>query len=155
MAVVEFVKPTDEMIVTVAENMRQADVDEVTASHGHTPIQALQAGVDVSDFIVAVVIDDEPVAILGLSRCNPITDTGIPWLLSSENALKHKREFLLQSPKVIEQMLSICPNLFNFVHAENKTSVRWLKWLGFTIEEPKPIGVKKEMFHRFHMKKVN
>jgi hypothetical protein len=155
LAVVEFVKPTGEMLRVVADTMRQADVDEVAASHGHTPLQALQVGVDVSDFIVAVVIDGDPVAIMGLSKCNPITGTGVPWLLSSENELKYKREFLLQSPKVIEQMLNICPNLFNFVHAENKTSVRWLKWLGFTIEEPKPLGVKKEMFHRFHMKKAD
>lgn len=149
--VTEFARPTDEIVQRVAETMRQADADEVAASHGHTPLKALQAGIKVSDFVVAVVIDGEPVAIFGLSRCNPVTGSGVPWLLSSENALKHKREFLLQSPKVIEQMLNVCPYLFNFVHTENRTSVRWLKWLGFTIEESRPFGKKGELFHRFHL----
>ena len=142
------------MVSIVADTMRQADIDEVAASHGHAPLKALQAGLKVSDFVVAVVIDDDPVAIFGLSKCNPITGSGVPWLLSSESALKHKREFLLQSPKVIEQMLEICPYLFNFVHIENRTSIRWLRWLGFAIEDPQPFGKKRQMFHRFYLKKA-
>lgn len=151
---VAFVKPTDELVRMVADTMRQADADEVNASHGHTPLQSLQSGLRVSDFAVVVMINGDPVAIFGLSKCNPITGSGVPWLLSSESALEHKREFLIQSPKVIKQMLQICPYLFNFVHTDNRTSIRWLRWLGFTIEDPVPFGKKRELFHRFHLKKV-
>jgi hypothetical protein len=33
-------------------------------------------------------------------------------------------------------------------------SVRWLAWMGFTIDEPEPIGVNGEMFHLFHKEGV-
>lgn len=151
---VKFVKPTVEIIQHIADNMRAEDAAEVWASHRHTPMQALSAGMKLSDYTVVVCVDDVPCAILGLVIHDILTGSGVPWLLSTEDALKHKREFLKQSPPVIQEMLSICPRLFNHVHIENRISIRWLKWLGFTIDAPQPSGFDGELFHRFHLEKV-
>jgi hypothetical protein len=42
--------------------------------------------------------------------------------------------------------------LVNFVHAENTTSVRWLRRLGFTVHEAQAFGALGEPFHPFEMR---
>ena len=146
---VEFKKPTQEMIQFIADNMRQADVDEVTAASGATPLQAITSGVEISAFSSVAVINGDIVAIMGVVKNSALSDNGVPWLLGTEDIVKHYREFLGASPSVLNAMMNICPNLMNHVHAKNKISVRWLKWLGFKIEEAGPFGINGELFHKF------
>jgi hypothetical protein len=40
----------------------------------------------------------------------------------------------------VEKMLTSFDVLVNYVADRNETSKRWLTWLGFTLEEPKPCG---------------
>jgi len=152
---IEFVKPTEAAIRLIAADMRDADAAEVWASHCQTPIDALMKGWELSDLSVVVECDGVPCTMLGLVIDNVLTGSGTPWLLSSNHALKYKREFLIQSPPVIEQMLDVCPRLSNYVHAKNRVSIRWLKWLGFTIDEAVPVGISKEPFHRFHLERMS
>lgn len=149
MSEVRFDPPSPEAIKFIADNMRQGDVDEVKASTRHTPFQALKSSVEKSSFCVVVVIDDIPVTILGLVIHDYLSGVGVPWLLSATQALNHRRKFLELSPPVIDEMLRICPKLVNYVYAENKISIRWLKWLGFTVEKAIPSGLNGAMFHRF------
>lgn len=147
------VKPTPAHVHTIAANMRDEDAAEVWASHRHTPLEAMTSGFELSDLSVVVEVDGAPIAMTGLVKGSLLTGHGVPWLLSSREALAHRREFLLQSPPIIEQMLSVCPRLSNYVHAENRLSIRWLKWLGFTVDAPLPAGLNKELFHRFHLER--
>lgn len=153
MSDIKFVKPTLEIVRSIAADMRPADADEVFASHGHTPIQAIMGGWEVSQYSVVIMVNNTPCVIMGLVNRDILTGTGVPWLLGTENALKYSREYFKLSPPVIKEMLDICPRLFNYVHAENKMSIKWLRWLGFNIDEPKPHGVKGELFHRFHLER--
>ena len=148
---VKFERPTPEAIKFIADNMRHADAVEVMAMCGYTPRQALRVSMECSRMSAVVLADGVPLAILGLGVRDVLLGIGTPWLLSSEQAVKHKRQFLELSPPVIQEMLTICPKLVNYVHSENSLSIRWLKWLGFTMDEPLPIGINGEMFHRFHM----
>lgn len=150
---VQFVKPTLEAVKLIAANMRQADVDEVWASHRHTPIEAVMDSWNVSMYSVVVMVNNTPCVIMGLLNCDLLSGTGIPWLLGTEKALKHAREFLRLSPPVIEEMLNVCPRLFNYVHVNNKVSIRWLEWLGFIIDKPVPYGSNDELFHKFHLER--
>jgi hypothetical protein len=152
---ISLVKPTEESVRVIAADMRDADAAEVWASHRHTPVDALLSGWRMSDFSVVVECAGVPSAMLGLVVNCRLTGAGTPWLLASNHALKYKREFLLQSPPIIEEMLNICPRLSNHVHADNRVSIRWLKWLGFTIDEPMRTGADDELFHRFHLERVS
>jgi len=134
--------------------MRQADAVEVWSSSRQTPLDALTTGWEMSDLAVIVTVDDEPCVMMGLVIRDILTGAGVPWLLGTEGALKHKRHFIAQVPPVIDEMLTICPRLFNYVHAENKVSIRWLKRIGFTIDDPMPYGLDEELFHRFHLERV-
>lgn len=151
---INFVKPTPAAIQTIADTMRDADRVEVWESHRLTPHQALEYGLKLSDYAVVVEADGVPVAAFGLTKECVLTGAGVPWMLTSSKSLNYKREFLLQSPAVVAEMLNICPRLSNYVHADNRVSIRWLKWLGFTIDEPMPVGVNKALFHRFHFERV-
>jgi len=149
-----FTAPTEHAVKLIAADMRQADAVEIMASHGHTPIDALRAGWAESSYSMIVNEDLMPIAMFGLVINSYVTGAGTPWLLATNRAMNHKREFLIQSPKVISRMLDICPRLSNHVHVENKTTIRWLRWLGFTIGDAVPVGVNAEMFHKFYIEKV-
>jgi len=151
---IQFVKPTIGMIASIAADMRQADADEVWASNRYKPLQAIMESWKMSHYSVVVMVNDIPCVILGLVKRDFLSGTGVPWLLGTEQALKHAREFLKLSPPVIDEMLALCPRLFNYVHVKNRISVRWLKWLGFNIDEPVPHGPAGELFHRFHLERV-
>jgi hypothetical protein len=151
--VVEFRKPTPEAIKFIADNMRKADAVEVWASNRFTPHEALELSMRKSKKSVIVYGDGVPLTALGLVSRSLFSDVGIPWLLSAEQALKYRKQFLKLSPPVIEEMLDIHPKLVNYVHVENRLSIRWLKWLGFAIEDPEPLITTGELFHRFHMER--
>jgi len=148
---IEFVKPTIDMIKIIADDMRKSDAVEVMASHGHTPIEALKVSFKCSGYSSIAVADGVPFSMFGVTMSNITTGLGYPWLLSSNEVFKHKEYFLKNAPSVLEDIIFICPRLVNYVHHENKTSIKWLRSLGFTIEDPEPYGVKEELFHKFHM----
>jgi RimJ/RimL family protein N-acetyltransferase len=52
--------------------------------------------------------------------------------------------------RVLDKALPLFGRLENYVHAENKASVRWLKWLGFTMDEAAPYGPRGENFIHFY-----
>lgn len=151
--ITEFVKPTKEHVNHIANNMRSDDAVEVMASHGHTPLEALINGWNISDYSVIVTCKDEPVVMYGMSVNSLVTGFGTPWMLSTDGLLKYRKDLLKYTPMVVDQMLDICPRLVNYVHVDNKISKRWLRWLGFTIGEVSPYGVGKELFHRFHLER--
>lgn len=146
---VKFVKPNDEDIKYIAENMRGADALEVWEMSRHTPLQSIEEGLKLSKFSSVAVINGTPCAVFGLVIVDILTGTGVPWLLGTDYAVQQKRVFLKYCKQGLYQMLCTCPNLFNYVHAENRISVRWLKYMGFKVEKALPIGANGALFHKF------
>ena len=97
-------------------------------------MEALTKGVEVSHHCSVVVIDGKPCAVVGLVVLNILTGTGVPWLLATYDAIKYRRIFINNCKQGVEDMMTVCPNLMNFVHADNTLSIKWLKWVGFTIK---------------------
>ena len=150
---VKFVAPTTKRLRYIADHMRDEDVAEVWASNNHTPWESIDVSMSMTDWAVVIEANGIPLAVLGLRRANMLTGSGVPWLLSSEDALDHKRSFLELTGPVIQEMLDKCPRLVNYVHVENKLSVRWLKWLGFKLDDPVMNPATGAMFRRFHMER--
>jgi len=150
---IEFVKPTIEMIESIADDMRQADIDEVWASNHLTPLESLVMGWHMSDLSTVAMCHGEPLVMIGLVKRDILSGTGVVWMLGANRAMNYKKEFFRQTEQVISEMLTICPYLCNMVHSKNKNSIAWLKWLGFTIEEPVPHGPDDELFHKFYLER--
>jgi len=144
---VRFVRPNDDLIQYVADNMRDADRIEVAASHGYSPIVALRFGVERSKLCSVALINDVPCAVFGLVVENIATGLGVPWLLGTDLIFKHKREFIKHTRVGVDEMLELCPRLENMVHCENLKSIRWLVSMGFTMSDPE--HVNGELFMRF------
>ena len=153
MANIQMVKPTREAALYIADHMRQADTDEVWAAARKSPREAMLDALYLPGRSVVVLVDSVPCAMLGVVTQSVLFGHGVVWMLGTDEAMKHRRLFLELSPPVIREMLDLYPYLFNYVHSENKQSIRWLSWLGFTIEPPAPYGVSGELFHKFHIEK--
>ena len=151
---IEFVRVEPEHVSFIAEFMRPADVAEVMASHGVTPMQALTEGVKVSTWVSTVIADGVPVAIVGLVKGSTvISGVGRPWMLGTTDLFRIGKSLTKYSKLGLADMLEKCSLLENYVHADNKVSIRWLKVLGFKFDEPTPCGLNGEYFHRFWLEK--
>ena len=150
---VEFKAPTPEAIKFIADNMRKADADEVWASNRFTPLEALKLSVKKSNKSAVAYDGDIPLVVFGIVSIGFLSDVGVPWLLGTEQATKYVREFAKYSQGVVDEMMDNHTRLVNHVYVNNKVSIRWLKRLGFIIEDPKPLKTTGEMFHRFYMER--
>lgn len=151
LTLVEFITPTVSDIRYIADNLRQSDLDEITASHGMDARDGIELSVELSDFCDVMVVDGLPICIFGLV-ITPAGE-GIPWMLGTNEIKNHKKVFWEASKKTIKLMISVCNSLYNMVHAKNTISIEWLKKLGFEISPPEPHGVYGELFCRFEMRK--
>lgn len=120
----------------LAEVMRQADKDEVTAATGRSPLWCLVYSYRHSSICMTVLIDGEPEMIFGAGDVSILTGLGAPWLLASDRAVSHKVEFLRGSVRWRDQLLRRYDILRNVVDCRNKIAIRWLRWLGFVFSEP-------------------
>ncbi|MAH03996.1 MAG: hypothetical protein CL561_00350 [Alphaproteobacteria bacterium] len=150
----EIIPATQEHALYIAENMRKADREEVMASHGHTPKQAVMRSLNVSDKSWACTLDGEPVCIWGVATIGSILSfTGAPWLLGTDKVNDIKFYFLRNSANYVDEMHKNYDLLENYVDERNTLSKAWLKWLGFKIDKAEPHGVAGLPFHRFYMGK--
>ena len=97
-------------------------------------------------------VDGELACIIGAAPVSVISGIGSPWMLGTPVLDANRRVLVRKTPDYIRQMLKAFPHLVNYVHAENATSVRWLRRLGFILHEAAPFGALGEAFHRFEMR---
>lgn len=148
----EIVQATQEHALYIGEHMRQADREEVAASHGHTPKQAVTRSFAVSDKCWTCLADGEPVCIWGVHTCGSMLSMiGAPWLLGTDKVKDIRMFFLRNSARYVEEMKKNYNLLENYVDAKNTLSKAWLRWLGFQFDQAEPYGVDGQLFHRFYM----
>lgn len=133
----------------LAPRMRKQDMDEVRASHGHSPVEALLSSLNCSEEAFSIIHNDQVIGMFGVA---PIVNRlGTPWLLASDELPQVSREFLPESRKWIESLAPRYDVLINYVHHKNTVSKRWLKWLGFNLLNERTYGVGNDKFNPFVM----
>lgn len=135
------------------DRLRKSDVEEVWASHNHTPEQALMIGYDESAICLTVVNNDVPVAMFGINAKSLISDEAIIWFLASIEIEKIKIRFLKNSRKFIDLFLLSYPTLWNWVDCRNHQSIAWLRFCGARIGASAPYGVEKKNFIFFYFER--
>lgn len=147
----DVIPATDEHAVELAPNMREADQKEIWASSRMLPLEALRRSMDVSPAPMTGLVDGEVVCMFGIGQASLVnTGNGVPWLLASGKMNRHARAFFKLSREYIESAKKDYHLLVNRVDARNKASIRWLRWLGFTLDEPRPFGYDDIPFHLFY-----
>jgi hypothetical protein len=141
---------TEEDAVYLSTRLRAIDVREIGAVSGRSPKAALISGVRGSEYCKAGVADGEVVCIYGVRRVSALDDECVIWMLGTDELPKHAVRFIRGCSAEVVSMVQQFKLVENWCHAENKTTIRWLKWLGFKIEEAAPYGRKNEPFHHFY-----
>jgi len=148
---VEIVKAEYDHIPLIADNIRDADRQEVYDFALLCPMEALERSYATSDDAWTVLIDGVPVCMFGATSLSLMTGTGLPWLITTKGIEEHSVVFLRRCKPVVVQMAKKFSYLENYVSASNILAITWLKWLGFKFGKEEPIGLFKKPFIKFWM----
>lgn len=136
-------------VADLAPRLREADRDEVWDSHRSTPEEALGRSLRLSTHAWAGLADGRLVCMWGVCPASMLDRIGVPWLLGSDEIETHQIAFLRRNRPMIAEMMETYTVLTNWVDARNTMSMRWLRWMGFTLFPAHPFGVAGLPFHRF------
>lgn len=134
----------------LAEKLRAVDRREILASHHLKPLEAAEAVVTLSDECRTGRANGELVCMFGVKRHTMVSDYGSIWMLGTDLVEKYAVRFLRENQREIEKLSAGFQLLENWCDARNKSTLRWLKWLGFTIEPAQPYGAHGMPFHHFY-----
>lgn len=132
--------------------MNEDDRREIEALAGLEPTEALLISLDGAEEAWTARLDGQPMCMWGVNATSLIGYKGVPWLLGSDLIQRHPMVFLRHSRQIVARWRGMFPELRNYVDARHHRSIRWLRWLGFTIEEARPLGVAGLPFHPFEMR---
>jgi hypothetical protein len=143
--------PTQADLRHIADNLRQADIAELIATHGYDcdPYDIILESVRMTPNAEVRIVNatGEPIAVRG---CTPYPLLGgIPWLLATDKAFDFPAMFLIEGRQFFRENTGEFGTLVNYVDARNTKSIRWLAKIGFVIHEAEPFGKLGLPFHRF------
>jgi hypothetical protein len=148
----------DDLEAIVSMDLRIADVKEIKAASGLSPVSALTISVNDSFFVNVIELDGQIEGVWGLQLHN--NNIGVPWFVCTDrlfNSRKNRTRFARRSIQVVEWMKQKSPVLMNFVWAEHSDAIEWLEWLGFTVDKEQEYFLHSttEPFYLFSMKGDN
>ena len=116
----------------LASRLRQADLDEIKASSGDTPVASLERSiyVGVTTHTMIDPDDGEPVGIFGLVE-TPDPTLAAVWAMATHKLFNNTKLFMRESRKWLEHVNDVYPVLYNYVDARNTIHIKWLQSLGF------------------------
>lgn len=153
-----YVRPAKlEDSLQLAPKIRKGDRQEIMASDGASPLEALVIPFTQKNAKIYSIIGTKSEGVIGMFGSSPTKEKGygVVWLLSSEALFKHTKQFIKECPKWVNDMSKGYEYVYNFVDERNWKSLKWLQFLGF---EPRrkigDFGIGKMPF-LLMMKEVN
>ena len=116
----------------LAPRLREADRFEIRAAFGRPADEVLRAGFRNAKRCWTVLAGRLPVAMFGVGRRRE-PRVGTVWLLASDGFDVLRSRLRREGPYWVDVLMSGHDVLTNFVWAENRVAVRWLRWLGFEL----------------------
>ncbi len=142
-------KATLQDVFQIERNLRSADRAELEAVSGLPALKTLVQGFGEGKTWVFKA-DGVQVALFGVV---PYTKyVGVPWMVATNDLVKHKRFFLKHCKKYIDHMLHLYPEgLVNYIDLRNEVHIRFIQHFGFRIDGLHAYGVEKLPFLLFSM----
>lgn len=137
-------------LLSIADNLRQSDLDELEAMSGNEPRYVLLESFSLSSHAF-VILDREntPIAVYGAAPY-PLDGVGIVWMLGTDGIEREALAIGKATKPTFEMLNEAYPlALWNYIDDRNKPSMRWLRWGGFKIIKTQPMGLKGLTFHLF------
>lgn len=138
---------------SIAPLLREADKREIAASTGVDPLSALQSSFCIStEVYLACRPDDTPLAIFGIGPNSSDAGVGIPWMVGTEEMIHYAIPLVRDARRWVDHQLTTYLYLTNYVDSRNSVHLKWLRHIGFYIDEtPQYIGVDTSVpFYQFH-----
>jgi len=140
-------KPTEEKVLAIGQNLREEDRTEVWLSHQADGLEACFDSWELSDICRCIETDaGVPVGLTGLNGSRI-------WMLGTDELTATRRRRLQlcnEGRGWVEHCLDVAGMpIGNDVYAKNTASIRWLKHLGFTVADPRPMGHAAALFSEF------
>lgn len=126
------VKKTRKYLEEILDNLRIEDESEMLFEFGENWKTIVLESALNSDVEVMVDSENNPIGFYGIREINK--NTAEVCLLVSDKLRKNHMSFLLGAKKVITKWQRKYYKLQNYVYKHNLSAIRWLKWLGFTLE---------------------
>jgi len=144
--------PTDpDHLLELSRTMRRADREELLASSGQSPLEALEEGYVLSSKTHTILTKEgQVVGVFGVAPNSVDPTVGHPWMLASDLLDDVKVSFLKQCRPVADSLGEGYALLMNVCDKRNAVHIKWLRWLGYTfIREHPHYGVGKLPFLEF------
>lgn len=119
----------------VGEQLRAADRAELALMGLQGPGAALES-LRQSVAASTMLLDGEPVALMGLGVVDLVGGIGCPWMLTTPGVERCRRSFVRAAREMVEQALQITPRLENLVDARYAGAIALAERLGFTVDAP-------------------
>lgn len=129
---------------TIAPHLRDADKNEIIASSGPNIEQAILSSIVSSEAHTVCLPDLSPICIFGIG--DDMQGNGIPWMIGTDEMIKHRKALIRDARKWINDQLEVYPLLYNYADGRNTVHLNWLRRVGFTISPlAEYIGVDREV----------
>lgn len=141
---------TEQDAYRIAPRLRSADRRELAATTLTSPVRVLVDGVNKSEpsFVIKTA-DGTPCGLFG-TRDAGYSESGVVWMLGTDDLTTNARTFLRFSRKWIDELHKKHRLLYNVIDARNEVHLNWLEWLGFEcIKDIPRYGVEKRKFILF------
>lgn len=135
----------------LSTRLKSMDIREIDAISGRSALAALRSGIMGSEDCRVWTVYGKPICIYGIRKMSHLSDTGIAWLLGTEEVDENVMAFGKRCGKELKELMGNLRMIENYCHTENRKTIVWLRWLGFKFDKPAPYGRKQEMFRRFYM----
>lgn len=147
------VVPEISEILYIAEHLREADKQEIIAALGKHPREALLEGC-LTAKICLMFIDPNgtPTGLFGIME-DPFRSGAVAWMVSTPGIERYSVAFLRRCRGWVHTLAQEFGVLWNYVDARNTVHLRWLRWMGFTLEGPVPYGVQGLPFYKLTLRK--
>jgi hypothetical protein len=117
----------------IASHLRQADLNELHASMGQPPLEALSKSVRISAEAYTLMWDRLPVALMG--HLPSSREYGIVWMMGTDRIKDCALPFARGCKEFLDRFAHQYPYVCNIAHTKNTLHLRWLAWMGCEFHE--------------------
>lgn len=136
-------------MLSIADNMRPADVEEIRVTGSQLPIEALLRGYyEGTHGWVICDRNGEPIAMFGAAPSH-IPGAAAVWMLGTPGILREAVSIARQTRPYLDELSEAYPYLWNYIDARNAVSMRWLQWGGFQLLKEHRFGPEGHLFYSF------
>jgi len=149
-----FVPTTSEHVSSLIQNIHPDIVKELETLVDAPFEVSVRKCVESANEAWTAITDDGVTCIFGIKQGSLLSSQASPWFLASKYMKNHKKTLLYLTKIGLKYWQNKYGDLINYVPSNYPETIRWLKWAGFTLYPPLPVGVGGHMIHKIEMRKI-